>query len=433
MRLPKHAAGLGVICACMTTDAHAQVNQGVIAAPAYQAEISLADDLQRQETVTTRPHPETDPLGVDLGGWVLLPSVGAEEQYNDNIYATSSATHSDFITTISPDLLLRSNWNNSQVTLEAGSQDGIYASHTTENFNDYNVAATGRLDITRQDYIAVKGGYYFLHEPRTSPNNNFGTVPTTYGQTNGQIEYYHGFNRLSLTVDGVLNRYVYEDVGDGTGGFIPNTDRTRSEYGGAGRLAYELQPQMEVFVRAEETGRFYDHKIGTDGYQRSSTGYDATGGLTFDLGGTAFGEVGVGYMSRAYYDDRFGTVSGVTANVAVTWNLTPITTLKLTGQRSIEETITFGSPGFVASTGTLTADHELLRNLLLNASVGLTYDDYQRSTQRETVVSAAFGVTYILNRYAKLSARYGYRDQDSNPSDLGYKQNLALVRLTLQM
>jgi hypothetical protein len=435
----------------MTSTALAQVNQGAtassvnqgvnagaIATAAYRAEASMQDDIERQETVTTRPHPETDPQGITAGSWTILPSVGVEEKWNDNIYATNNTANnggvvSDYITTISPDVVVRSNWNNGLVVLDVNSQNGFYANHTTENFNDYAVSANGRLDITRQQYIAVRGGYFSQHEDRTSPNNDFGSKPTTYGLSDGQVEYYNKLNRVSLTADGQITKYDYNDVPNAAGGFIPNKDRNRDEYSGTGRVGYELQPLLEAFVKGEYSDRSYDHKTATDGYQRSSTGYSVLGGVSLDLGGITFGEVGLGYMSRKYDDVRFNTVSGLTANASVTWNVTPLTTLKVAGQRTIEETITFGSPGFIGSVGTFTVDHELLRNLLLNGFARVSYNEYQLVGRNDTIVGGGAGATYLLNRYANVSLSFSHTNQDSSENTLNYTQNLGLVRLTLQM
>ncbi|MBV8634867.1 MAG: outer membrane beta-barrel protein, partial [Burkholderiaceae bacterium] len=143
------------------------VNQGAMGA-AYLSEGSMQDDFLRQETVMTRQHPETDPLGVHAGSFLIYPSVGTEEKYNDNIYATNSGTITDYITTVSPAVTVRSNWNNGLVVLNATNSNTFYAQHTTENTNDYAFNGNGRLDITRSEYISVKGGYSHLHEDRTS-------------------------------------------------------------------------------------------------------------------------------------------------------------------------------------------------------------------------------------------------------------------------
>jgi hypothetical protein len=146
-----------------------------------------------------------------------------------------------------------------------------------------------------------------------------------------------------------------------------------------------------------------------------------------------FGEIGVGYMSRSYDDPRFSPVSGPTANVSITWNATPITTVRLTGSRTTEETIAFGSQGFIANVATLTVDHELLRNLILNATVNYSYNDYQENPRKDSIVGGGFGGTYLLNRYVNLGFKYSYRNQDSTTSFASYAQNLALVTLNLRM
>lgn len=61
-----------------------------------------AQDLQRGDTVATRPRPELDPLGVRVGGFLLFPSVAVEEYYDDNLFATQSARVDDFLTVLKP-------------------------------------------------------------------------------------------------------------------------------------------------------------------------------------------------------------------------------------------------------------------------------------------------------------------------------------------
>jgi len=407
------------------------VNQGAMGA-AYMQEGNLQDDFLRQETVMTRTHPETDPLGVHAGSWLILPNVGMEEKYNDNIYATNTAQIRDYVTTVSPSVAVRSNWNNGLVAFSATNADTFYANHTSENTNDYSFNGNGRLDITRQEYISVRGGYSEMHEDRTSPNNNFGLLPTVFSLSDAEFEYFNKLNRVSFTLDGIFNRYDYKNTATTTG-FITETDRDRDEMTGSARIGYELKPLFEAYVKGTYSEREYDHKVGADGYQRSSKGYSGTAGIALDLGGVTFGEIGVGYMSRTYDDSRFGTVSGPTANAALTWNVTPITTLRLVGQRTIEETITFATPGFVASVATLTVDHELLRNFILNGALNYSYNDYRENTRRDTILGANFGGTYLLNRYVNLGLKYSYHKQDSTVSTASFAQNLALVSLNLRM
>ena len=48
--------------------------------------------LQRGQSVTERPRPELDPLGIHAGGFFIYPRAELDQVYNDNIYATPAAT-----------------------------------------------------------------------------------------------------------------------------------------------------------------------------------------------------------------------------------------------------------------------------------------------------------------------------------------------------
>jgi hypothetical protein len=432
MRLSVAAVRTIILSGGCLTGAQAQIaNQGALGA-AYLSEGSITEDFLRQETVTTRAHPETDPLGIHAGSFLILPALVTSESFNDNIYATTTGALSDFVTTLAPSVAVRSDWNNGQIGFNASNSDNFYASHTSENTTDYSFTGNGRLDIDRQQYISIRGGFSKLHEDRTSPNNDFGALPTVYSLGDAEFEYFNKINRVSLTADGLFNKFSYTNT-PATTGFINEVDRDRSEYTGTGRIGYEFKPLMEAYVKGSYSDRAYDTKFSSDGYARSSRGYSATTGIALDLGGITFGEIGVGYMSRSYDDSRFGTVSGPTANASITWNASPITTVKLIGQRTIEETITFASSGFVANLVTASVDHELLRNLLLNAAVTYSYNDYQDNPRKDTVYGGTVGATYLLNHDVTLNAKYSYRDQTSTAALVAYRQNLALVSIGLRL
>lgn len=394
----------------------------------------MQDAFQRHETVASRAHPETDALGVHAGSWFIYPRLGVDETYNDNIFATHSGAISDYVTTVSPDIYARSNWNNGLVTLDANDSKGWYATHGREDYNDYSFSGSGRYDISRFEYLAAQAGYYELHVPRTSPLNNFGTEPTTYNENTGTLEYYNKFGRFSVTGDGTLTSLMYSNVGNGGSGFIFNSDQNRNVYDGAVRVGYEIQPLMEAFVRAEGDSRDYEHKVANDGHRHSSTGYAVTTGLALDLGGLTFGQVGIGYMQRNYDDVAFGSVDGVTLNGQLTWNATTLDTVNFTVQRTIQESIVVGSPGFFSTTANLTEDHELLRDLILHASLGYENDSYIKISETNNIYGGGLGATYLINRYADAGLNYSYRQQTSNQeSTLGYSQNLILLHLTVKM
>ena len=68
-----------------------------------------------------------------------------------------------------------------------------------------------------------------------------------------------------------------------------------------------------------------------------------------------------------------------------------------------------------ASTQTSVAlfiDHECLRNMLLHGSAAYNIAEYRSGGGSQTLYTAGAGVTYLANRYARVSARY-----DSSPAN----------------
>src|SRR5258708_24184918 len=84
------------------------------------------DEVQRGDTVTTRPRPDYDPLGIRLGSFLLFPQFGLQESFDSNIFATQNAAKGDFITSLDPSLDLRSNWNNHALNFHADSHSTLY-------------------------------------------------------------------------------------------------------------------------------------------------------------------------------------------------------------------------------------------------------------------------------------------------------------------
>jgi hypothetical protein len=126
---------------------------------------------ERGETVTNRPRPELDRLGVRAGGLFIYPSLGLQEFYNDNIFATDRDEEDDFITLVSPRVDVASDWTNHAFDLYAKAAIGRYADQTQEDFEDIAVGSNGRLDITQRAKLRAGVSYDRLHEGRGSPDD----------------------------------------------------------------------------------------------------------------------------------------------------------------------------------------------------------------------------------------------------------------------
>ena len=324
-----------------------------------------AEDVPRGETVTTRQRPEVIPLGMRVGTFLLFPKVSVTESYDDNIFRTESDEKSDFITVVTPAFDLRSDWNNHAFNLRGDASFGRYLRREKENFENFNVDADGRYDITRNIFIFGFLGYSQLSEDRGSPDDVGGVDPTEYDVRRASVRYFHRLNRVSFRLDAGAEKYDFDDVATGLTTRANNDDRDRLQTQVALRAAYEIVPEYEAFVRGTVNNRAYSTQVDDGGFSRDSQGYEMVAGVAVDLTGITFGDVFVGYREQWFDDDNLSTIEGITAGANITWNVTPLTTVHGGIVRRVEETTAAGTGGFFATRYSLSADHELLRNLLL--------------------------------------------------------------------
>lgn len=388
------------------------------------------DEVPRGATVAERPRPDYDAAGVRVGGFMLFPDLAVQEAYNSNIYATENNRQDDYITAIAPSLDLKSNWNNHALHLRADTTLARYADHQSENTTDYTLLGDGRIDVLRDLRLFGGASYARRHEARSSPDNQGGTEPTEYSVYTANAAIEKVFNRLSLRVDGKGERYVFNDVPSSSGGAIDQSGRDRNQGELALRAGYELAPLRTVYVQGAVNSRDYDHSRDANGYARSSNGYTLVVGTKYDLTGVTFIDVFAGWREQDYDDARLKTMSGWTAGAKLTWNVTRLTTVTAGLTRDIEETTLSGASGYFATRTDLRVDHELLRNLLLNARLGYEQDDFDGTGRDDDYYSTGIGAKYLINRNFALSGGYTYRTRDSSAANSDFAENVVFLRLS---
>lgn len=402
-----------------------------IAAMCVSAAPALAQAPERGVPVAERPRPDLDPLGARMGGFLLFPSLGVSMQYNDNIFAEESNTVDDFITVISPQLLMRSDWNRHMLEFSGGADIARYIDNSREDYEHYNVGARGRVDVLRDTHLRAGVNYQALTEERGSPDDARGINPTEYSVLTPSIGAFHRFNRVSLDVDGRLARLDYENTRTSTG-IIDNQGRDRKRYEAAFRAGYEIIPQYEAFLRVTLNRIRYDEAVDRLGFDRDSDGYEIVAGTRIDLTGILFGDVFAGYRSQNYDDPRLRTVSGLSFGGELTWNVTGLTTVKASLSRTVEETTLSGASGFLSTTVGGSIDHELLRNLLVGARLSYTLNDYEGIAREDAEYRAGVYGRYLMHRNLYLSLQYDYRERDSNVSGADFAKNVVMFRVDTQ-
>jgi hypothetical protein len=232
-----------------------------------------------------------------------------------------------------------------------------------------------------------------------SPNIQAGLasypVYTTLGGTFGIDQ---NFNRLQLSAGGTVDRTVYQDSTLTDGTTSTNDDRNFNQYGGVGRVSYELTPGVKPFAEIEGDTRVHDLQFDRNGYQRDSDGGYAKAGTSFEFSRLLTGEISVGFAERSYVDPRLDRLQGLLTAASLTWTATPLTTAKFYSTTSIDETVVPGVSGVLTHLYTIEVDHDFRR--WLTAIGKFTYGtlDYQGDGRNDKTYSIEGDLIYKLTR-----------------------------------
>jgi len=408
------------------------------AARAQQVQQAPEATIPERQSVFERARPDYDPLGIRLGSFLAYPTARLAETFDSNVFATTNNTRNDFYTTFNPGVAIRSDWNVHSVALQASSLTKRYTSLVSENITNLLVAGSGRLDILRDIYVRGGAGYQLLHEDRSSPDSLVtGKKPVEYHVTSANLGYVHEAARLGARVDATVDSYSFNNATSNTGATLIQKDRDRIVYAITPRVSYEIVPGYHAFAQASGNLRDYVAKTDQRGFHRSSHGYEADVGTAIDLTHVINGEVYVGYLSQYYDDTRLPTNRGVGFGGNLLWNVTQLTSLRATMARTIEETTQFASfgaaavdaSGYIQSAVKLTAEHELLRNVLLSAYASYVNSNYNGINRTDDQYEANIEGRYLINRILTVSADFTYTKRESNVIGVAYDRAIGMLAL----
>jgi hypothetical protein len=173
-------------------------------------------------------------------------------------------------------------------------------------------------------------------------------------------------------------------------------------------LRYELAPLRNLLFVVRAISQ--DHTNTPFGQANpNSTSYQMLAGLDYDDNTVWRWRLLVGGEARRFANPSYSSQNTVVAEAGVGWSPSGMTNVSATISRETEDAAQEGVSGLVYSTARLTIDHEYLRNLLFNASVALQEADFFQGGH-QSGTSAGIGVTWVLNRSARLSFTYDQTD-----------------------
>jgi hypothetical protein len=355
---------------------------------------------------------DDDPFGAvgDYAGSFLIKSaVELSGGYETNPGRLPEAKGLPFWV-VAPEFLAVSNWERHALVadlrgsftgyggnLPATIDGAVSPAPTNIDRPNFNGHIDGRLDVTENTHLTAELRLLASTDNPGSPNIQAGLakypVYTTLGGTFG---FDQKFNRLEIAAGATVDRTVYQDSTLTDGTTSTNDDRDFNQYGGVGRVSYELTPALKPFVEAEGDTRVHDLAVDRFGYARDSTGGYAKGGTSFEFSRLLTGEISVGYAARDYVDPRLGRLDGLLTAASLVWTATPLTTARFVSTTSIDEIVVPGVSGVLTHLYTAEVDHDFRR--WLTAIGKFTYGtlDYQGDGRLDKIYSIEGDLVYKL-------------------------------------
>lgn len=365
--------------------------------------------------IPARPRklPEADryaPLGVRLGGLRLVPYVQFDGGYDTNPNRVnqprrgSKLLHGEAGTSVESDWAVHS--------LKGDLRFGYYDLLDVKGADrpEGRGKLDGRIDVTRDTQIDVGGAFSVDTLRPGSPEIQPGTAAASTNRpvawsVGGYLGATQRFNRLELSLRGTLERSQTGDArfSDGTVQRLSLNNYTT--VGMKPRVAYELTPGVKPFVEATLDRRLHDSEFDVNNYRRNSRGLALRAGTSLEIGRKLTGEISAGYAERAFEDPRLVALRGPVIDAQLVWNATPLTTLKLRGGTSLNETTIPNASGALVRRVSGEISHALLRNVTITGTLGYQVSSYQG---RNLAPASAFGSVGINERLFSAGVRADY-------------------------
>jgi hypothetical protein len=366
--------------------------------------------------------------GYKIGSFTLYPEITGGTFYDDNIYATRTDQKSDWVGTISPHLVLASNWARNELVASAQADVTGYNEYSRENTIDWHTNIEGRIDASRATQLLLGAQALKDHEDRASPDAVNGLTPTYFHEYHGYAGAIHHAGSVTVRFGTTIKALTFDNV-DSAHGEIDNHDRNRDRYEVGGLVRYDRHTAFRPYVQAY--GNFYNYQYQYDnfGYQRDSEGAVAGLGALWRASRTLSGDVFVGADTRSYTDTRFGSYTTPRASVYLNWRPVPDTATILFFQRTLEETTLPDSPGYNYNIFGGRVEHALTPKLTGIVRAALARAAFVQSTRTDDEGDFSAGFRYALTQTLGLGVDYRYTVRTSTESDLNFGRNQLYLRV----
>lgn len=379
-------------------------------------------------TVRSRVRPDYQPLGIRAGTVLIKPVWSQSFGYDDNLFAGPERRGAWEIVS-APSVLVGTTSSAGSVGAFVSADDVRYLGAPGQDRTDGAAFLGGAINLG-SDKLTLGGGYLARHEDRTALDALPSDRPVAYQVANARASYAASFGRFVLTPAVELNQWHFDNTTI-LGLPVSQSSRDRTTLQGEIALRQAWMPGRDLLMVTRVLNTRYDEPA-AGLPSNNSVRWQALIGADYDENTVwRFRILGGGEYSQAVQSRSTGIMEA-----EAVWSPSGLTTLRVNATRGIQDAAQAGLSTFTFTSGTLTLDHELMRDLLLNATATVRQADFAGTAGRQVGTAAGIGASWLMDRDLTLSLTYGFTSLHEShlPTSTvtgSYRRDLTLLTLRI--
>ena len=355
-------------------------------------------------TVGSRARPEFDPEGIRAGSFILRPDLGTGFGFASNPTGHRPARGSPFASNTGQ-LRVNSNWSSDNVAALFTVEDRRYLSLPSQSYTNWSGSLAKVFNLGASDKLLLGVEHLNLNQIPTAINTQTLDRPGAYRIDQARIAYETSLGDFNIQPQLSFTTYRYDAVLSNRA-ILRQANRNRDVVDAQIVTKYSLAPLHDLLLVLRGASIHYvnpDRGVPTKDANAVAVlaGIDLAADAVWRLRALA------GYQVRSFRSAGYRTASAPIAEVNVTFQPSGLTTVTGTLTRSIEDAAAETSGSFTSTLARITIDHELTRNILLNAHADVQTAEYQGGGA-ETYTTMGTSVTWLMDRNLRLVGSYDY-------------------------
>jgi hypothetical protein len=330
------------------------------------------------------------------------------------------------VSTTSETLSSASQWLHHSLSGRLFASQQFYANHSAEDAYTLGAEGSVRLDLSADSSLRVDGAFAQRPQLRATPEADANaTGRAIYNTASGAVSYSWRRDKWTNRAEVEIRKTAYTSQHDAS--------RSGTQYVYSDRVGRDLLGYLNLFI----DGAYAQHDWLRRGDLRN---FDLLTGLVggrFQIPSIFDAEIGVGVMRQDFTHAAFRTLVTPTFAFEMTWNVMPLTSIIVSGDRTVVGTETFcgGLPSACAA-GTVTPDqrntretttalagvqHEFRHDFLAEARFRYERDKFDFNGLVDDTFSLNLNARYLINRHWEADMEFAHNVRTANlPNDRTY-------------